>query len=373
VLLSVLLITGLVALLAGLVVLTVPQATVRLVPAVIQLEAGVTVIADPTVERVDAERNVIPARELRVQVEGTGQIPTTGRKDIPDAPAGGKVIFINKTSNQVTVPQGTMVRTSTGVNIRFTTVTTVTVPAGRDSKAEAEILAVEGGPGGNVGAFLINNIEGPLSLQLQVINEIPTSGGGVRQVGMVTQGDKERLRASLLQQLQQESYVRLTEKLKPQEVLPRETMEVLILGETYDKFVDEPADFLGLKLQVVAVGLAFGEQDANQLSLQALKRQVPAGYDLSREGLVFEVGKDVQVNEGKVAFSARARGLAVARVDTVAVRDAVRGRDVAEAETYLTQNLPLRQPAVIDLNPNWLGRVPWLPFRVRVVVRPELE
>ena len=72
----------------------------------------------------------------------------------------------------------------------------------------AEIEALEPGPVGNVAAATISVVEtAPLRGKIRVINENPTQGGGVRQVGVVTRADMDRLKAQLLQQLQQRAYV----------------------------------------------------------------------------------------------------------------------------------------------------------------------
>jgi hypothetical protein len=278
------------------------------------------------------------------------------------------VIFVNKISEPVEIPLGTVVGTSAGTNIRFTTIETATLPAVTGGTAETGVVAVEPGPSGNVDAFLINTMEGPLALQVRVVNDKPTSGGNMKQVGVVTQGDKDRLRASLLQQLQQEAYNRILGELKEQEFVPPESLVVEVVSETYDKFVDEEADVLGMKMVVSASGTAIGGQDANALVYRLLEARVREGYQLTAEGLRFEAGQIVSVEGRKVSFTMNASGFIVPVIDLNTVLNDIRGQPIEEAENLLSQRFPLKERPVIQVAPDWLGRLPLLPFNIDVLI-----
>jgi len=111
-------------------------------------------------------------------VEGTGQIATTGRRDVPDAKASGEVTLVNLLPQDVNVPRGTVVRTSAAVPVRFQITQDVVVPA--NGQITVPIEALNPGLTGNVGALLINQVEGPLASALRVFNTNPTSGGTVK-------------------------------------------------------------------------------------------------------------------------------------------------------------------------------------------------
>lgn len=345
----------------------VPSATVTLIPAVEPISETIEIQADPQVETIDYETARIPARLVEVEVEGTDRVPTSSKRDTADARATGTVIFVSQVEEPVSVPLGTGVSTSAGTTIRFTTVEEATVPP--KGTAEVKIVAVDPGPSGNIQQHLINAIDDQaLALQLKVINDKPTSGGNVRQAGVVTQADKDRLRTLLLQQLQQKAYAKLLDLLNEQEFVPPESMEVAILDEVYDKFVGEEADALGLEMRVRAVGTAIGGHEANTLVLRLLQARVDAEHHLIPQGLEFRPGQVTEVEGRKVAFIMEASGFIAVRVDAQGVINGIRGRSVAEAKRYLSQYLALRQEPVIHVTPSWLGRVPWLPFRIFISI-----
>jgi hypothetical protein len=350
------------------VLLLVPSATVTLRPVSEAVSETLLVQANPELELIDYQTGEIPARVVEVKVEATDHIPTMNKRDAADARATGTVIFINKIDEPVEIPLGTVVGTSAGANIRFTTIETATLPSAIGGTAETGVVSVEPGPSGNVDAFMINAIEGPLALQVRVVNDKPTGGGNMKQVGVVTQADKDRLKASLLQKLQQEAYNRILDELKEQEFVPPESLVVEVVSETYDEFVDEEADILGMKMVVSASGTAIGGQDANALVYRLLEARVREGYQLTTEGLRFEAGQVMAVEGRKVSFTMKASGLIAPVIDLNQVISDIRGQPVEEAENLLSQRFPLRERPVIQVAPDWLGRLPLLPFNIDVSV-----
>ncbi len=357
------------ALLAG-AALAVPGATVVLVPASQEVSTALQVVADPEVKELDHQRGQIPARVVKLQIEGRGQMPVTGTKDAPDERARGTVVFINMINQPVTIPEGTVVSTSAGTIVRFTTVEEVTLPGVVGGTVKAEVVAVDPGLSGNVGANLINRVEGPLSLHVRVTNPEPTEGGSIKQVGVVTAADKERLKASLLQKLQQEAHALIEERLQEGEFVPPESVVVdEVISETYDRFTGEEAEVLNLDLRIRVSGTAINERDAKLLALRALEAEVGEGFKLVPQSVHVQVGEITTVEGRKVSFSMRVFGLAVTKVDVDRVRAEVRGQPPEVAKERLRQHLLLEEEPVVRIWPEWWRRAPWLPFRIDVVIQ----
>ncbi len=354
--------------------LVIPSATVTLVPTSEVVSIAVPLTASPEVDSVNAAQLLLPAQVVEVRVEDRAQIPTSGTKDAPDAPATGTVVFINRMAASVTVPKGTTVSTSAGTPIRFMTLEDVTLPPSVGSIGRVGVQAVEPGPIGNVGVNLINRVEGSLAVKVRVTNDEPTGGGTVKQVSMVTPADKERLRALLLQQLQQKAYAAMTAELAEGQFIPAESLRVeLILVENYDKFVEEVADTLGLEMRVVVSGLVVDEADAAPLMREMLKNQVRNGFDLLPDTIQLRRGQVVGVREEDRAVQFVMEGSAVmaAHMDVALIREAIRGKTPEFALEYLRAHVPVRAEPQVTLSPEWLPlqRIPWLPLRINVVVQ----
>ncbi len=374
--LGVLLFAFLLLVVVGLAALLVPEAKVTLVPYREEVEATLQLRADPEAEKPSLSSLTIPARILEAEVEETGEIATVAKKDAPDAPAIGAITFINQTAAPAEILPGAIVRTATGTTVRFRTVTTATLDASIGATAPAYIEALEPGPVGNVGKATITEVETPgLRGRVRVINEEPTQGGGVRQVGVVTRADMDRLKAQLLQQLQQRAFVELQNQLGEQEFLPPESMTTEIMAEVYDQFLDAEADVLKLQMRILATGTAVDRANANLLAYEALKERIPATYELESEAIGFKLDEENVRSEGRsVIVEVTASAPLVLDIDRGMVRSAVAGLKADEAQQELSDLFALDAPPLVEVSPDWikrwewLDRVPFLPFRVQVVV-----
>lgn len=373
--LGALLFVFLLLLVVALAALLVPEARISLVPFRQPVEATLELRADPEVERASLADLTIPARIVEVQVEDTGQTATLSKRDAPDAPATGTATFVNQSSVPLEILPGAILRTSTGTTVRFKTVTTATLPATVGATVQAQIEALEPGPVGNVPAATINEVETTaLRGRVRVTNESPTEGGGVRQVGVVTRADMERLKAQLLEQLQQRAYMELQGELGEQESLPSESLTVEILSEVYDQFLDAEADVLNLQMRIVASGTAVDVANANLLAFESLKELIPATYELESDDILFELDDQMRMDGRSVILQVTASAQLVADVDREAVRSAVVGLPADEATDVLAGSLALETLPTVEVQPDWikrwewLDRVPFVPFRIQVLV-----
>lgn len=342
-----------------------PEATIRVRPATQDLAAEVRLSVVPDLEELDYEMVAIPGRRITTVITGTGSQATTSRRDVPDAPATGNVLLINQRAVAVTVPAGTIVATGTGVSVRFRTTSEAQLPGQVGASVSVPVEAVDPGPQGNVGPYLINRVEGSLATQLSVVNEQPTSGGTIRQIGSVTEADRERLRQSLLQRLEVEAQSALQSLLEPGEAaIPGTLVRTRILGEGYDRILGEAAEQITLTLRAEFEELAFSQADASRIALAGLQGAVPSGYELLAEGLSFQIGSSEVDEAGTPVIAVVATGRVRALVEPAEVEAMVLGRPVEEAESILSRSFALAEPATVSTTPGWVRSVPSFGFRV---------
>ena len=350
---------------------TVPGATLTLRPEVVPLQVSKQVVADPLLDSVNFSGASVPGRLLIVTAEWQADVETTGMVEVPDAPARGQVLFVNRLDQPVTVPAGTQVSTSAGTRLVYQVTEAVEVPGVVGGTAEADVVAIEPGPQGNVAANLVNKVEGSLGLQLEVRNLEPISGGGSRVARAVTQADQERLRAQVLQYLQAVALAEMTESLTLNEFLAQDSLRVVeIYNETYSHFIGEQTDRLALEIRAELHGTAVDTTQANDLVYEALAASIRPGYELVPSSLNFYSGEVLGVDsQGRVSFMMIGEGLMAARLELEEPLQAVAGQETGLALTYLYEQLPLRDYPTARVWPDWFGRLPYLPVRIR----PEIE
>ncbi len=344
-----------------------PRATVYLDLPGDSMSTEADLVASADIPEPDHQHGLIPARQVQIEIVGQETGQATGRRSTPDQYASGEVVFANKTTDEVTVPKGTVVRTSDGVPVRFYTLLDVKVPAGFGATARAPIMAFEPGAGGNVSALTIRVVEGEPSYQVEVLNDKPTHGGGERRESVVAREDHDRLRASLMQRLQQESYDQLIKGLNPGEWVPPDSLEVAIAEETFDRQVDEPAEMVGLTMRVTVSGLAVNGEAVRQVMARRLEAARRGGLVVNEASLMVEqpVGK-ADVEGGTVRFRARARALLVPSIDLRSVSGRIAAKDPRRAAGWLVAEYDLRQVPEIRVTPTWWPFLPPIPSHINV-------
>ncbi len=354
--------------LAALAVAVVPGARVAVTPARQPVQASVEIFADPLA--AGANGTTIPARVVRVEVEATGQTDTTGLSEVPSQPAGGTVIFTSLDGTVTVIPAGTGLRTTAGNPVRFKTIQPVQLERRPGATVSAGIQAVDLGPVGNVAAGQINAIDGPLGLQLAVTNLGPASGGALAQRASVTADDQARIYDKLVTQLEAEAVNAVESQLAPGEFAA--SGSVTLAGEvarTYTFAVGEQTNNVQLTLRLAFTGLAVNENQARAVSAAALAEAVPFRQTLLPESTQFvRVADTTKFADGRVSFRVDASGVSVPIIDPELVRELVKGQTVGDARQRLAIALPLSGRPQIDVQPDWYPRVPWMPFRIGVVV-----
>lgn len=362
-------------LLLGLVlaVLVLPSARISVIPAMISLERTVEVQAEPSLATVDVPGRRIPARRLEVTLERQAQAPVSVRREVPDARARGTVVFINQGEDAVEIPAGATVRKADGSSVAFRTLEGVTLPGPAGTTVRVPVEAVSAGVAGNLPAYTLDLLDPALGLPVAVVNDRPISGGSMRQVSVVTEAERIRVRDELLAQMRQEALQTLKAQVHEEETLIDASIEFQVTDEAFSAPVGAEADTLVVDLTVHAAATAVDLDHARQVAEEMLRGQVPAGYGLVAGSLVAEPGPVSDVKGGVVYLQVAARATAQAQVSKRDIKYAVRGWPVDEAARVLSERFPLAAEPRIDVSHGWLGRMPWLTLRIDIEVRDSMR
>lgn len=360
----------------AIIIFILPGATIKLQPATNQVVVTTTVIAnpDPQVMGVDNARRIIPARPVGIEVDASAKVDTTGRKDIPAEKARGTALFTNLLSDQVTIPAGTIIRTSAAQPVRFVTLADATLPGQISQTVEVDIEALEAGFEGNLPSNRINEVEGLLATRIAVTNPQPTRGGDVTEVQAIDQSDYDRVRALALQQLQQRAYASMQTDpfiaLQDAEFIPADTLAVVLIAfETYSGTVGQQAGQVELNMRATVQGIAIDERLARQAAYAELAKKVGTGYQISADTMLFKRGEVTQIDEQRrVTFIMQGAGDVLAAVPPEKVRQLVRGQSIRAAEQRLESNFPLVATPTIQVWPGFWPILPLLPLRIEVEI-----
>jgi hypothetical protein len=135
--------------------------------------------------------------------------------------------------------------------------------------------------------------------------------------------------------------------------------------------VGDVTDTLTLTMRAVVEATAINEQFGQQIAFARLAHEIPAGRAIIPESIVYQRGPVTNVfQNGQVIYSLSGEGLVVAQIDPSALQERLAGQTLDDAQTVLIRELDLAAGAApqIQVSPEGLGRMPLLPFRIRVLV-----
>lgn len=327
------------------------------------------VVADPSLTGVFISGS-IPAREITLTIEGSQDIPSTGKAAVPESEAKGVARFRNLTAAAVPVPLGTVVQTIGSPSIRFVTTEAAEVPAGVGKTADVPIQAVGAGGRGNLDTDVVQAVEGPLGLTLAVTNPAPTSGGTDRTIPAPSAEDRERVRVVLLEYLRMQVQRDMLDELPEGSVVfPVTVKEVTVLDETYDPPAGKTGDSLTLKMRVEFSARYASGDDLRELAVISLAASLENGYAAIADPLTFET-MDIPstAEDGKTTFQIHAERSTIRVVDERQAFFLVQGRNMDTARDSLHTAFPFVRTIDIELTPAWWPWLPLVPFQVEVVV-----
>nr|MBN1229757.1 baseplate J/gp47 family protein [Anaerolineae bacterium] len=355
--------------------IVIPRATIYLDPAGNQVTVTTTITANPSAADSNIEHAQIGARFVGVEVASSASVETTGTAALPTESSRGIVVFTNLIPEQVTIPKGTIVRTSAAQPVRFETLVDATLPGRVGGNVEVPIIAVEPGFTGNVPSERINEVEGSLAGRVGVINTEPTRGGNVTDIQAVSEADISRVRGILLQQLHQRALAEMqSDLLFEQEFVPVETLIVAIIhSEIYSSNVGQAADELRLTMRVTIQGTAIDERLAREVVYDELAGKMGMGYVITSDTLIFRRGDVLGVDdERRVTFIMQGSGEVVTAIDPSSVQELVRGVSLREASLRLDRELALDTPPEIDIRPSFWPTLPYLSKRIVIRIAGQL-
>lgn len=342
--------------------LFIPSAEIRITPPM--REQAITI---PVVARADTTQvylsGEIPIRRKTLEVQASASAPATGQGTLPGQKAEATVEFRNLTDQEIRVPAGTILLTRESAPQGFETLSSVTVGA---EPVTARVRALLGGSAGNVAAESISAFQSPLGLSLAVRNPESARGGSDRRGAIVSEQDREQLKARVLNQLSEQARADFSAELNPGDLLLADSVKLVeILDEQFDPLPGAPADTLTLSLRARFEAAYAADADLRQLAVFALDAALPPGYAARPATLTVTSASDpLWESDGLARWQLRAERSIQLQVTPAEALALAQGRTPRRAAVLLTERYELAVPPNVSLRPVWWPWLPVLPFRI---------
>jgi len=345
-------------------IVTIPSAAVIVTASSIPMPgATFTVRAGPGGD--------IPAQPLSTTITTKVTGTATGSRD-ELVKATGSVHFTNQTTDDITIPRGTVVQTTTGSDrIQFATTEQKTLPRSVivfvtvvPGTVDIAVEAVIGGASGNVPA---NRISVSNSGRYVVTNPAPTTGGETKKIPVVKAEDYSAATAKAnvdraLGDAANDQKLRWKAQLTGDAVVYVGTPSLTSQGSLSDVVGKEVATF-DVPISATVQGFAVaGDQPTKAAAERYLSMAAP-GNVLDEK--TAQYGAVPTVADNGVTWRITASGSQAVQLDPARVQAAIAGRTVPDAIAFL-RGQGLQMSPDVHLSPSWWPRMPLLGARIAV-------
>ena len=313
-----------------------PVANISLTLKSDSLDQSFTLAVSSEVKEADIEKGVFPAQVLTAQKLIQQTASATGVKTVGES-AEGVVTISNKTVEEKTFPQGTLIELISEdllQNIQFTTKDSVVVAgsnAGVVGKSDIAILASDIGEDYNLSAGQLFSVGSLDSADFVAKNESNITGGLSKQITVVTQFDQDKLLASLKLQLDKQVKEDLIKKVEGKN-LAQNSIKLTVVDKIFsDNVGAEVADF-SLELSVKAEGLVIDESTIKKLE-QDIKPDIPENFKVLEDKGKFTFDVIDSANSPQIVIQYKAKiGKIVVEED---IKDKLVGKTTDEAQKVI--------------------------------------
>ena len=368
---------------------TVPKATVRLTIRSEALVQSFELTASPSATATDASKKILPAVLVEVEEKGEQKAEAPGKKE-KGTKAEGEVAIYNWTDDDETFNKEallTLIRVE-GDKLRFLLDEELTVPAQTASvsatpeertttytpgKKTVRVTAEKVGEEYNIKADEQLSIAGLSTDDFLAQNSSAFEGGKKEEVQIVTSEDQGRLLTRLKDELEKKAREDIKSRTVGDQKLNEEAIGYEILGQTFDKEVEEEAKEFVLALQLRGSALVYSQTQLDDLVSELLAENVPEDFDLSDKELVTEVSA-AKIEEGEdggkmLQIIAKTKASVISKVDENRIKEDLVGRNLESAQKYL-ESIPgvsAVQITVFPPLPGALTRMPRVASRIEIL------
>lgn len=351
---------------AGAIVLgvVVPSATVTVAAAATPMpSATITLRAGPGGD--------MSAQPLSATINGKVTGAATGTRN-EDLKATGVVRFTNQTTDDISIPKGTVVQTAGADRIQFATIETKTLPRSiilgitlASGQIDVGVEAVVGGPAGNVAA---NRIVVSNRSVYALTNPLPTTGGDTKKIPVIRAEDYTAATAKVtvdrvLADAANDQKLRWKAQLTGDAVVYVGTPTLTSQGALADVVGREAATF-DVPLSATVQGFAVAGNEPARTALERYRAMAAEGNVLDDRSAQFGGITTPSVSDSGVTWKLVASGQQSVRLTKEQVGRAIAGRSIPDARAAL-QGQGLRVTD-IKVAPSWWPRMPLLDARITV-------
>jgi hypothetical protein len=299
---------------------------------------------------------------VSVTEDGSVSAPATGKKDV-GTNAKGSVTIFNSLSQSKTLPAGTMITASNGLDFTLDSSVTINAVASHSAdetvtpvKATANVTADQLGKESNLPSGTKFSVGAFDTSDLIAKNDNPFSGGTKKQVTVASLNDSNKLEENLIKQLEEKAKEDLQKQLNENKVLLPSLISETISKKSLNVKIGEEASQITLTGTVSYEGLSCNKSDLMTISKNLLSKNIPSNQSIDYNNIKTSVLKITNKNDEEIQVDLNLKSLLLPKIDDTQLIKDLKGKSFTFTEDLLLK-LPQAANVEIKLSPN----IPFLP------------
>jgi len=353
----------------GLIAFFIPYAIVEVKPISQMIEIELDFWTNPNVRTVNVS-GAIPFEVVYKIKTDTFQGISTGTTRIPSNFATGDLRFRNLTDRGLTIPAGTIVRTSSDPPIRFKTIDSANLNGLINSEVLVQAISLEGGIIGNVPPMAINGIEGVIGGNIVVENPDGFKGGSEVKTLSPSEQDYKLAKSALIEKMKSEIIDEIMDDHPEGYLFPEDSLKVSKI--IYEKKIPEPnvpGERFQYQLSYEFSIWMIKQEDLNVILDNVMNANLPNGFTRIPDSFSSEItSQPFFDNNNDLRWKVKAIESIKQIIDTDQLRNLIAGKSLDSATRILNQSEYLDNQSKIIIHPGFLRRLPFIPLRIKVII-----
>lgn len=306
---------------------------------------------------------------ITVEAEAFHTIQVKGTKLIPYGKAEGEIEFTNLTPDPIQIPEGLILVSTIDLTKEYVTTDAGELNGGPDARLTLSVNSVLPGTAGNAEPGEVTTVLGSFGLRVGVRNPNAIIGGTEVEQPYPSTEDINQLRALTTDDVKKIALEKVAINLKNDLILLPQTLGITeVISDEYFPVAITSTSNLSLTLKTNVTIFAVSKEQIAAFSKPYLDALLPGNYSGKGEIEIDNFQVEKINSDGSIRAAVDLKRTIKRIINPDEVTELIYGKSIVEAKQGLTRQYQLETPALISERPGWLKILPFLPFRIRVLL-----
>lgn len=322
----------------------------------------------------DFSNNIIAAKQIDGNLDGSMTTAATGKKDVGDKAHGSVTVYNNNTESDITLSAGTEIKSSNGLVFTLDKEVNVSSASGdifsgtKPGTASVDVTAGDIGTGYNMPSDTKFSVDGNNSMAAK--NDNAFSGGTKKTITIVSKDDLAKLKKDLLKNLEDKAGQELIKQTESNSSILPVVLSTSIEKTKYDKNAGDEAKTVKLSATINFTGLSFRESDQKDYVRTVLAKKYSDNMTFDENNVDVKVKDPQKESDKEISGTLTINASLLPKISTGDLAKKLSGKAMNDMNKIIS-GLPQVQSTSVSYRPNisFLAKLfPRLPNNVTVTL-----